>query len=123
MEPAAIFPPFAASVHSLAFTASEEFLISNAGKARCQQHILAVGLEDGGLQLFSISMGTNGGGKLEMGEQKCAWQSPPHLSHSGPIKRLCWREVDGGGGCSERLLASAGDDQAVHVLRVSLEGS
>lgn len=105
---------FDASVHSLALTGLDSDEMG--------QHLLAVGLENGSIRVLSLQMEKATGSLLS---QQCVWTSPPHLSHAAAVRRLCWQGSRDPGlrECTkqkEHLIASAGDDHAVHVYRIEV---
>lgn len=98
---------------------------------------LAVGLEDGALQLVQVrcssAAGSSGsGGQLGVEERAVVWQSTRFTQHAAAVRRLCWRRqlCEGSSeGESEVAdstlrpvydLASVGDDHAIRVFAVVL---
>ena len=113
-QPFAVLPPFSISVHALAFTRAKTSTASF-------RHILAVGLEDGGVQVFSLGVRRGEADAMQLEYQETLCIAALHHSHCAAVRRLCWqdpRSEDESGDAEMPLLASAGDDHAVHVYRL-----
>ncbi|CAA7395598.1 unnamed protein product [Spirodela intermedia] len=98
-------PPFGSGVTALSW----------AGRNRSLNHgLLAVGLESGLIELWSLTGGS--GGPAVISAQPTA-RLDPLLCHVSTVNRLHWREDDHG---PTAQLASCGADNCVRVLEFSL---
>lgn len=107
-----ILPPFRDSVTALAWLGIDRS--RNAGT-------LAVGMDNGLLELWSVSGGQITGGDSELSPLSAvlATQLNPFLCHVSTVRRLAWREPEShGGNPSSMELASCGADQTVRVFKV-----
>ena len=127
---------FTAAVTAIAFAARS----TNAedGAKSQQTDILAVGLENGEVQIMSVAIlstadvecsGTEPASvaaeahsftpaspALGRWEQQMLWQAPAYSRHTGAVRRLRWRTV----GPDQYQLASCSDDHAVRTYTVRL---
>ncbi|KAJ9507522.1 hypothetical protein QJQ45_006537 [Haematococcus lacustris] len=87
--PLLTLPPFPSAVTALAFMPG----------AAASPHVLAVGLEDGALQLWSIPSQSS----VE-GPARCLWRSDPLNGHAAQVSSVAWRDC---GDCCQ--LATAMD--------------
>ena len=125
-RPAATLPTFQSAVCSLAFASLLTGLASRAAVNR--RYILAIGLEDGNLQLWS-SGGTQPLDDPSEGDQiapimSLSWSSNDFTRHSAAISSLCWRVkvapphgAQSAGGAVLQV-ATAGRDHSVRVFSV-----
>ena len=102
---------------------------------------VGVGLEDGSLQLLTLSareggslhapdaqQQQHGGGgcsssapALEVeAEPSATWRSTPFTQHAAAVRRLCWRRLPDSGGAHPLQLASCSDDHSLRVFSVTL---
>lgn len=85
---------------------------------------LAVGLEDGSLQLLRVwfSGGCEDSAPPVAAEAAPVWQSSPFMQHAAAVRRLCWRRREeseaGARGSADYLMASVGEDHAVRVFAI-----
>ncbi|KAI8476319.1 MAG: WD40 repeat-like protein [Monoraphidium minutum] len=90
----------------------------SAGAAR---HVAAVGLEDGGLQLWAVDVAAGGGGSG--GGARLLWAARPGEGHAAAVRRAAWAPeaaTAAGGGGGAALLVSCGDDHSVRVFEVEV---
>ncbi|KAL6746554.1 WD40-repeat-containing domain protein [Haematococcus lacustris] len=98
--PLLTLPPFPSAVTALAFM-----------PGAASPHVLAVGLEDGALQLWSIPSQSS----VE-GPARCLWRSDPLNGHAAQVSSVAWRDC---GDCCQ--LATGSHDHSVRVFTVSLQ--
>lgn len=99
-------------------------------------YMLAVGLEDGGLQLWRVTRDGSSGAL----SAACAWRADAFCCHAGAVRSVCWRacgdqgdnggegeggaQAGGGGAAAGRggsyELATCGGDHSVRVFGVAL---
>lgn len=99
---------YPSSVQSLAFSPSTTCLKEG-------EHLLAVGLEDGAIEILKLNLSGQAGGKEV--DVQVAWRAPVHQEHSGAVRRLSWQDKQHEDG--HLLLGSCSDDHAVHVYQVN----
>jgi elongator complex protein 2 len=108
----ATLPQFRDSVTALAWMGHDR--ASNAG-------ILAVGMDSGLIELWSIS---GGGASASSSSDSspisavCLHQFDPLLCHVSTVHRLCWRRPDSTDDESAVELASSGADHCVRVFEI-----
>lgn len=133
-SPAACLPPFPAGVTFVALAPLHvcAALAGPAGGGEAdEQHVLAVGLEDGQVEVWRVALPAADGAAAHAGSAACAtrlWVSPPWQRHAGTVRRLRWAPAGaawlcgGAGGGVVAQLASCGDDHAVRVFGVEAAG-
>lgn len=102
-----------AAVTSVAFAPAA----ANAteGAATHASH-LAVGLDDGGVQVWRVDQtGCGAGDGAAAVSASCVWQASRFDAHTAPVRRLCWRQRPG---CAQ--LATCSEDHAVRVFEAVL---
>jgi WD40 repeat protein len=99
---AAPLPSLSSPVTSVSFAPSAEASVARTSYA------LAVGLEDGNLQVWQVS---GEGGSLR---GNCSWRSDQFTRHAAAVKSICWR-ADGQGGAPMQI-ATCGNDHSVRVF-------
>lgn len=107
-----ILPQFHDSVTALAWVGRERSI--NSG-------ILAVGMDDGLIELWSVSTGRTAAGHDSEPSAFSAVLSirfDPVLCHVSTVLRLAWRERCTGGDSRATELASCGADQSIRVFKV-----
>ena len=106
-KPLLVLPTFAASVQSVSFSPS-----CSGGHTH-----LAVGLEDGSLSIIKLDIQ---GKSLS---HTIVWEASQYNRHSGAIRRLAWQPAESSESCTENsaLLASCGEDHAVHIYSILLQ--
>jgi WD40 repeat protein len=104
-QPLLVLPLFEAPVTAVAFA-----------PAVGGRQLLGVGLEDGHVQVWEVRAGGQGAAP----SCEALWRSSEWCRHAAAVRRLCWRVADAGAGLLQ--LASAGEDHAVRVARVGLQG-
>jgi elongator complex protein 2 len=118
-------PAFAAAVTAVA--AAPRALVEAAAAAAAEGAssddcaVLAIGLEDGGVQAWLVSCRS-----VADDHHRLLWSAGPSERHAGAVRRLAWAPVrasgGGGGGAGDRrrpfLLASCGEDGAVRIIEV-----
>ena len=77
-------------------------------------HVLAVGLEDGALQIIGLQMSD----QVLVGNETL-WRSSVFEAHSDAVRRLAWRTCDDQVGASAQL-ASCSDDQSIKIFDTRL---
>ena len=97
---------FASSVQSVAFAPEPS--------DRTGSLWLAVGLEDGTIHVLQLHT-TVEAGQFYISRCQKLWEAPLHQQHCAAVRRLSWQASSQD---SMSLLASAGDDHAVHVYEV-----
>ena len=119
----ASLPSFSSSVQAVAFSPHVAESSQNS-----QRHWLAVGLEDGGIQILALDLSKASTGLgLQVVAQDLCWQAPKFMAHCAPVQSLCWRVCTS----SERTgteaakdiqmqLASGGADHAVRVFQITI---
>jgi hypothetical protein len=123
-QPCASLPPFACPVTAVALAPAHV-------PAPRGGHVCAVGLEDGGLQVWAVlataSSGGDGdgGGGGGGGGPRLLWSAPPGEGHAAAVRRIGWAPAAAGGGgagpnSGAVLLASCGEDHAVRVFEVEM---
>ena len=103
--PIATLPAFPASVTAVAIAPS----LSHAGN-----HVLAVGLEDGSLDLVGLRISDS-----ELVSHETLWRASVYEAHAGAVRRLCWRTC-GYGDSDAGVLASCSDDHSFKIFEVAL---
>ena len=102
---AAALPQFPCAATAVAFAPTAAVGSSAAGGAA--SYHLAVGLEDGSLQLWQLdpaaATAVDGGGGLTA---TCLWAAPPAWRHVAPVRRLAWRGAPGTGALEEGTAAA-----------------
>lgn len=105
-------PPFPCSVTALSWLGIERQ--NNHG-------LLAVGLENGFIELWGLS------GRYEDGCMSVAGftanvvaRLDPFMCHASTVQRLAWRNSDKVENCVKNQLASCGDDNCVRVFEVNI---
>ncbi len=110
-QPLLVLPQFAVPVTAVAFGPA----LGGAGGG----HLLAVGLEDGHVQVWEVARAAG-----EQPSCRQLWGSSDWCRHAAAVKRLRWRSGTVGygrhGGGNVLQLASAGEDHAVRVVEVGL---
>lgn len=108
----ATLPPFSSSVTALSWT----------GLNREDNHgILAVGMENGLIDLWSLSSARKpGDGNAAELSAACIAKFDPFMCHVSPVHRLAWRQSMKKEDCSSLQLASCGADHTVRVFNVDL---
>lgn len=76
--------------------------------------LLAVGLEDGNIQLLRLQSRMNEE-CFEVIRSEKIWEAPLHQQHSAAVRHLAWQAT---AQADKFFLASAGDDHAIHVYEV-----
>jgi hypothetical protein len=108
-RPVLSLPPFPAGVTAVALTAAAAGG-SCARQQQQQQWLLAVGLEDGSLSVWRVTVVTAADAQAQpTGHSSSAerlWSSQPWEQHAAAVKRLAW----GPPGCVQALCGSGGDD-------------
>lgn len=113
-------PTFPAAVTAVAAAPRAQVMAAGgAGSGRAM--VLAVGLEDGGVQVWHAWLDEEGSDL----QHRLLWRAGPGQRHAAAVRRLAWAPVRGGGGGGERrcrrrpyLLASCGEDAAVRIYEV-----
>ncbi|XP_078432855.1 elongator protein 2 isoform X3 [Wolffia australiana] len=108
VTPALTLPLFGSGVTALAWAVP-------GGHHSLNSSVLAVGMESGLIELWSITGGGHAGSVLRA---EPATRIDPLLCHVARVSRLRWREVRPSGEIME--LASCGTDNCVRVLQVCL---
>lgn len=106
-------PPFSSSVTALSWT----------GLNRQDNHgLLAVGMESGLIELWSLSStGRPGDGNAAAPPTAaCVAKFDPFMCHVSPVHRLAWRDSMKKEDCRSMQLASCGADHTVRVFNVDL---
>jgi hypothetical protein len=96
-----------------------------------QQHLLAVGMEDGQVQVWLLQQQQQQGadqqapGQAPMVVCEQVWCSAVWQQHAAAVKRLRWAPacvswLCEGAGASAVALASCGEDHSVRVFRVEV---
>jgi len=78
---------------------------------------LAVGLEDGALQIWLVAQQADGSaadGAVKV-SASCVWSASRFDAHAAPVRRLCWRQREG-----RVQLATCGEDHAVRIFEAVL---
>ena len=113
-RPAKSLPTFQSAVCSLAFAPLAK--VDGGGRRR---YMLAIGLEDGNLQIWYSDPNDPPAGAASWG---LAWGTCDFTRHSASVSSLCWRvdaaTEDGTGSCFQ--VATAGRDHSVRVFAVRL---
>lgn len=103
-------PPFKSSVTALSWM----------GLSRQNNHgFLAVGMESGLIELWSLSYSSDNGNANSL-TAACALQFDPFLCHVSPVHRLKWRTLEKSPDSRSMQLASCGADHCVRVFSVDL---
>eukprot|EP00798_Chlamydomonas_sp_ICE-L_P028012 gene28012-31109_t len=110
MQLALTLPVFPSAVTAVAF-AECPMPVGASGEQGC---LLAVGLESGEVQVWSVRGGSGGGGESLVVEGACMWSSGEGQRHTASINALCWTAGDKNG--SGMRLASVGDDHSLRVF-------
>lgn len=76
---------------------------------------LAVGLEDGSVQLWRVAETGAEAAGLPSHAASSVWQAPKFNAHAGAVRRLAWRERQ-----SSLQLASCSEDHAIRLFDVVL---
>ncbi|CAI9096128.1 OLC1v1032208C1 [Oldenlandia corymbosa var. corymbosa] len=99
-------PPFKSSVTALSWM----------GISRQRNNgLLAVGMESGLIELWSLSHKSG-----DAATAACAVQFDPYMCHVSPVHRLKWKTPEKSKDSSGMQLASCGDDHCVRVFKVDL---
>jgi hypothetical protein len=134
-KPVLTLPPCPAGVTAVALAPQHASAAAAQDGATAQQHLLAVGLQDGRLQVWRLVLRSKADGGSSTCEQ--LWASQPWEQHAASVRRLAWgapcvvaglcddagdagQGGQGGGDASGVLhLASCGDDHGVRVWRLT----
>lgn len=81
---------------------------------------LAVGMESGLIELWSLSCGRSDSGNLMVPNANCVVQFDPFLCHVSPVNRLTWRTSEKSPDSRVIQLASCGADHCVRVFNMDL---
>lgn len=144
-KPVVTLPHFAVGITAVALApqhVAAAAAAEDAGGGGCPSvatcvHVLAVGLEDGRVQVWQLSlMPLAGGAAAQDAEQQVQewrseqlWVSAPWEQHAGAVKRLCWGAAcvigvcggsPGAGRGQGMQLASCGEDHSVRVYEMHL---
>lgn len=106
-------PQFNSSVTALSWAGLDR--LSNNG-------LLAVGLENGLIELWSLSVNGTGEGSLSEKSATAALAArlDPFLCHVSTVHRLAWRNSEKSADSRSTELASCGADHSVRVYEVNL---
>lgn len=106
-------PQFNSSVTALSWAGLDR--LSNNG-------LLAVGLENGLIELWSLSVNRTGEGSLSEKSATAALAArlDPFLCHVSTVHRLAWRNSEKSADSRSMELASCGADHSVRVYEVNL---
>ena len=99
---------FAASVQAVASAPQDP--------RQAHRNLLAVGLEDGSLHVVQFNASLDEAGVHVSGWQTL-WKASAYQEHCAAILRLAWQRSKDS---NKLLLASAGQDHAVHIYDVNL---
>lgn len=92
----------------------------------CNQSVnglIAIGMESGIIELWSISIGRtdNGSSNKARGMASILVRLDPFMCHVSPVQHLAWRESEQTGDCEHMQLASCGADHCVRVFEVMVD--
>lgn len=146
-SPACTLPPFPCPVTAVAL-APAHVRRAAAAPGRPDPYLCAVGLEDGGLQLWCVSprqgeagsraaagssSGSVGGGSGEAagssgsgegGEARLLWVAEEGCAHAAAVRRIAWAPQRAAGACAGgggALVATCGEDHSVRVFEMEPE--
>lgn len=134
-KPLATLPPFPAGITAVALCPQHVSAAAAAAVASAQQHIhlLAVGLEDGRVQVWQLQMQDcwpvgPGAESAQRGQVVCRqlWCSEVWQQHAAAVKRLRWAPAAVSWLCDDDSqgtglkLASCAEDNSVRVFSVAL---
>lgn len=104
-------PPFNSSVTALSWMG-----------LNCQTNhgLLAVGMESGLIELWSLSSTRAEDGTASVQTAACIAKFDPFMCHVSPVHRLAWRNPIKNDNCRNMKLASCGADHSVRVFNVDL---
>jgi elongator complex protein 2 len=106
-KPCCTLPPFPCPVTAVALAPAH---VTGGGGG--STYLCAVGLEDGGLQLWSAETDPEAGPAAS----RLLWAAARGEGHAAAVRRVAWSPSRAGGGAP--LLASCGEDHAVRVYEV-----
>lgn len=93
--------------------------LSWVGLSRQSNHgFLAVGMESGLIELWSLSCERSDNGNLMVPNATCVVQFDPFLCHASPVNRLTWRPSEKIPDSKVIQLASCGADHCVRVFSI-----
>lgn len=110
VRPLMTLPPFKSSVTALSWLCLNQQ--SNHG-------FVAVGLESGLIELWSLSSRRSKDGEPLVPTAACLVRMDPFLCHVSPVHRLAWRKSESSEDCRSMQLASCGADHTVRVFDVT----
>jgi WD40 repeat protein len=145
-KPLAVLPPFPAGVTAVALSPQHVSVAAAAaagiGQRGAQEvHLLAVGCEDGQVQVWQLQLqqcvAEGAGGGVQGADGPCGaaagqqvevqqlWCSEPWQQHVGAVRRLRWApacvpSMCGGVGGGGVVLASCGEDNSVRLFDIAL---
>ncbi|KAI8476311.1 MAG: hypothetical protein J3K34DRAFT_273301 [Monoraphidium minutum] len=120
--PLCALPPFPCPVTAVALAPAHACRAAGAAEGAGEgaaRHVAAVGLEDGGLQLWAVDVAAGGGGGG--GGARLLWAARPGEGHAAAVRRVAWgpeAAAAAGGSGGGALLASCGEDHSVRVFEV-----
>lgn len=99
---------FPSSVQAVAFESQDP--------KQPERNLLAVGLEDGSLYIFGFTVSLEGA-EVCVSSWHLLWKATEYQDHCSATLRLAWQRPKDS---SRLLLASAGEDHAVHIYNVNV---
>lgn len=104
-------PPFRSSVTALSWLGLDSH--SNRG-------LLAVGMENGLIELWNLNSGMGANGHLSVQNASLAVRFDPFLCHVSTVQRLSWRNSQKSEDNETVQLASCGADHCMRIFRVTV---
>jgi len=104
-------PPFSSSVTALAWLGVDRQ--TNCG-------LLAVGMENGLIELWNLSRTKTEDGASTVLTAKLVSRLDPFMCHASTVQRLAWRNSEKIEDCQKVQLASCGADNCVRVFEVNV---
>lgn len=81
---------------------------------------LAVGMENGLIELWSLSVSRTEDGSATVPSVTLVTRLDPFMCHVSSVQRLAWRTSQASGDCKSILLASCGADHCVRIFEVKV---